>query len=118
MGTMALTTVHRVEKTGAVKMALCTITGSASYATNGDTMPDCSTAGTLGSEGFQSVIGIIQMGATATADCEFRAVYVHSAFSPTAGKVRITNSEDAAPAEVANATDLSASSWQVLIVGS
>jgi len=121
MGTMALTAANVLAEPDAlgIKVVIGKVTGSASYATGGDTIPDLSTAGNLGqAQGFTKVFGIVFCGNETAADDQFLCTYVPTAaHSPTAGKVKIRDVTAAADAEVAATTDLSARTFRFLIIG-
>ena len=106
---------------GVGKIIPALITMSSSYATNGDTI-DLSTAGGLGAVlGLTYVYGVI-FGATkinTAASGRYIPVYVPATSRAAAtGKIQIHdyNATDGGD-EVTNATDLSAESFSVLVIG-
>jgi hypothetical protein len=81
-----------------------TLTGSASYATGGDTLPT--------NLGLNYVENVLVVSSSAGASDGHQVQYQLS--GANAGKVKVV---DNANAEVAAATDLSGASWDVLVVG-
>jgi len=93
---------------GAFRAVRCTLTGSASYATNGDTLP----ATLPGIKRVEALLVLAQDDAAVNSDG--RTLRLNTA-GANAGKVQVF--ETASNTEVANATSLAAASWEVLILG-
>lgn len=126
MGTMSITAANaanaQLSVSGADKHVIVIVTGSTSYATGGDTMPDCSTSGNLGQAlGFTQVHAIEFVGQATAANDLYYGTYVPSgtfpAFSATAGLVKFRDLSAAADAEVAATTNLSTVTWVARITG-
>lgn len=120
MGTMTVSATPKgfVNLPGAMKIATLTFTGSGSYATNGDTMPDLSTSGNLGvGLGFTTVHSIFISAQPSAGNDKYFCTYVPNSDSPTTGKIKIRDLTAASDAEVTNATDLSGVTFVATVIG-
>lgn len=98
------------------RRAVIVITGSASYATGGDTIDLSALAG----GGFTKVHGVnfLAMGIGGAANDKYRLAYVPAAaYAPATGVLKIRDLSAASDAEVTATTDLSAVSWIAEVVG-
>lgn len=120
MGTMTVSATPKgfVNLPGAMKLATLTFTGSVSYATGGDTMPNLGTAGNLGvGLGFTTVHSISITAQPTAANDKYLCTYIPSSDSPTAGLIKIRDLSAASDAEVTNATDLSGVTFVATVIG-
>lgn len=103
---------------GSMKMAVVEITGPASYDTGGSAV-DLSTSGNLGAAlGFQKVFGASLMDCDTAASSKYFGAFLHATdFAAASGKLKLHDQAAAADAEVTAATDLSATKWLILVVG-
>lgn len=101
---------------GALKEAVITVTGTASYDTNGSVI-NLGTGGVLGaSQGFQSVHGVEVIKVSAHASDRYKISYVN--VSAAAGTLKVRDAAAmTAMSEVANTTDLSSITWTLRVVG-
>ena len=98
------------------RRAIITITGSASYATGGDTIDLSALAG----GGFVKVHGVsfVAQGIGGAANDKYRFAYVPAAsYAPSTGVLKIRDLSAASDAEVSSTTDLSAVVWVAEVVG-
>ena len=98
------------------RRAVIIITGSASYATGGDTI----NLSALEGGGFTKVHGVsfIAMGIGGAANDKYRFAYVPAAsYAPATGVLKIRDLSAASDAEVSSTTDLSAVTWIAEVVG-
>jgi hypothetical protein len=120
MGTATVSATPKafMNQQGGMKQLLCVVTGSASYATGGDTI-DFSTSGTLGQAlGFQTVTGCVLVGQDTAASTKYLPFFLPAAADAAAtGKLKLHDITAASDAEVTAATDLSAVTFRFLVYG-
>lgn len=98
---------------GRMKMAVVDATGPSSYDAGGSII-DLSTSGVLAANGFQSVHGVqIVQSAAATSLHLTRYVRVAAA----TGLIKVNDGSAAGDAEFAGATNLSANTYTLMVVG-
>lgn len=115
MGTVANTTLLSNRLDAMTREALLVITGSASYATGGDTIDLSAVTG----GGFTKVYGVQVIGQPTAASDRYHITFVPAAaYAAATGKLKIRdlNATDSA-AEVSNTADLSSVTWVVRVTG-
>lgn len=115
MGTVANTTLLSNQLDTMNRRAVLLVTGSASYATGGDTIDLSAVTG----GGFTKVYGVKLIGQPTAASDRYHPTFVPAAaYAAATGKLKIRdlNATDSA-AEVSNTTDLSAVTWVFEVTG-
>lgn len=116
MGSMAISATLSNELGAHTRRAVIVVTGSASYATNGDTLDLSALTG----GGMTVVFGVSRVAVGAHGNDKYNLSYTPAAAgAPATGKIKIRDLAAGTPgAEVSSTTDLSAVSWTLEVVGS
>lgn len=116
--TVTATPLAFVNLNGGLKMALVTVTGTASYDTGGSAI-DLSTSGNLGvAAGFQTVLGAMEADNTTAGSSKYQYKFLHAASNAAAtGKLKVHDLSAASDAEVSSTTDLSGTVFRLLVIG-
>lgn len=117
MSAFGTPTVLQQSQAGGIKFTVITTTGSASYDTGGSVI-DLSLA-TLGAwTGYSEIYGVAMLGISATASSKYSPVFIAAAAgAPATGKIKLHDSSAAADAEVTGATDISGTTFTLLVTG-
>ena len=116
MGSMSISATLSNELGSHSRRAVLSVTGSASYATGGDTLDLSALTG----GGMTVVFGVARLSVSAHGNDKYALSYVPAAAgAPATGKIKIRDLAAGTPgAEVSSTTDLSAVSWTVEVIGS
>lgn len=111
--TVSATIVSFCNLPGALKIAVVTVQGSASY-DSGGSAADLSTSGNLGLQyGFQTVKGAIAIGQATAGNDKYYCTYVPA--TAATGLIKVRDLSAASDAEASG--DISSVAWKFLVIG-